>query len=73
MAAAIKPFYFDISDDEIEFFLDEARQILKSGTLILGNHTQEFERGFAEFVGTKHAISVNSGTSGLEILLRLKG
>jgi dTDP-4-amino-4,6-dideoxygalactose transaminase len=72
MAAAIKPFYFDISDDEIEFFLDEARQILKSGTLILGNHTQEFERGFAEFVGTKHAISVNSGTSGLEILLRLK-
>ena len=72
MAAAIKPFYFDISDDEIEFFLDEARQILKSGTLILGNHTREFEQAFAEFVGTKHAISVNSGTSGLEILLRLK-
>ncbi|MBE9175566.1 DegT/DnrJ/EryC1/StrS family aminotransferase [Synechocystis salina LEGE 06155] len=73
MAAAIKPFYFDISDDEIEFFLNEARQILKSGTLILGNHTQEFETAFAEYVGTKHAIAVNSGTSGLEILLRLKG
>lgn len=72
MSSPIKPFFFDITDDEIEFFLSEARQILKSGSLILGNHTQEFEQAFAEFVGTKHAISVNSGTSGLEILLRIK-
>ena len=38
----------------------------------MGKHTSEFEQAFAEFVGTKHAISVNSGTSGLEILLRIK-
>ena len=68
----IKPFYFDITDAEIKLFLAEAEQILRSGTLILGKHTSEFEKAFAEYVGTRHAIAVNSGSSGLEILLRLK-
>jgi dTDP-4-amino-4,6-dideoxygalactose transaminase len=68
----IKPFYFDITDTEIELFLTEAEQILRSGALILGKHTTEFEKAFAEYVGTRHAIAVNSGSSGLEILLRLK-
>ncbi|BFM39868.1 DegT/DnrJ/EryC1/StrS family aminotransferase [Synechocystis sp. LKSZ1] len=68
----IKPFYFDITDEEIELFLSEARQILKSGTLILGPHSQAFEQAFAAYVGTRYAVSVNSGSSGLEILLRLK-
>ena len=68
----IKPFYFDITDDEIQSFLAETEQILKSGRLILGPHTKAFEQAFADYVGTKHAISVNSGSSGLEILLRLK-
>ncbi len=68
----IKPFYFDITDDEIQEFLSQSEQILRSGKLILGKHTQEFERAFAEYVGSKYAIAVNSGSSGLEILLRLK-
>ena len=68
----IKPFYFDITDDEIGYFLSETEKILKSGKLILGEHTAEFEKAFAEYVGTKYAIAVNSGSSGLEILLRLK-
>lgn len=68
----IKPFYFDITDAEIERFLAETEQILRSGTLILGKHTSEFEQAFAEYVGTRHAVAVNSGSSGLEILLRLK-
>ncbi|MFN5514980.1 MAG: DegT/DnrJ/EryC1/StrS family aminotransferase [Cyanobacteriota bacterium] len=70
--SAIKPFYFDLSDPEIETFLDQAREILKSGSLILGSHTRAFEDAFARYVGTKYAVSVNSGSSGLEILLRLK-
>ena len=68
----IKPFYFDITDDEIEYFLSESEKILRSGTLILGKHTAEFEKAFAEYVGTRYAIAVNSGSSGLEILLRLR-
>ena len=68
----IKPFYFDITDDEIEYFLSESGKILRSGKLILGDHTKEFEKAFAEYVGAKYAIAVNSGSSGLEILLRLR-
>jgi dTDP-4-amino-4,6-dideoxygalactose transaminase len=70
--AQIKPFYFDITEDEIDYFASESKKILKSGSLILGENTKEFEKAFAEYVGTKYAIAVNSGSSALEILLRLK-
>lgn len=68
----IKPFYFDITEDEIEYFASESQKILQSGKLILGENTAEFEKAFADYVGTKYAIAVNSGSSALEILLRLK-
>jgi perosamine synthetase len=44
--------------------------ILESGQLTLGKYTKEFEEKFAQFVGTKYAVAVNSGTSALEIILR---
>jgi perosamine synthetase len=69
----IKPFAFDITDEEIEEFTCECAKILHSGMLILGEYTSRFEQAFAEFIGVKHAIAVNSGTSALDILLRLKG
>ena len=68
----IKPFYFDVTEEEIDYFAEESKKILKSGRLILGENTAEFEKAFAEYVGTKHAIAVNTGSSGLEIILRLK-
>ncbi|ACK67848.1 DegT/DnrJ/EryC1/StrS aminotransferase [Rippkaea orientalis PCC 8801] len=69
---AIKPFYFDITDEEIDDFAEQSKKILKSGRLILGENTAAFEKAFADYVGTKHAIAVNTGSSGLEIILRLK-
>ena len=68
----IKPFFFDIDDEEIAYFIEESARILRSGQLILGEHTRRFENEFADFVGVKHAIAVNSGSSALEFLLRLK-
>ncbi|MCL2931317.1 MAG: DegT/DnrJ/EryC1/StrS family aminotransferase [Trichodesmium sp. MAG_R03] len=68
----IKPFYLDITNNEIQYFLLESEKILKSGRLTLGKHTTEFEQAFAKYTGTKYAIAVNSGSSGLEIVLRLK-
>ncbi len=68
----IKPFYFDVTEEEIDFFAEESKKVLKSGRLILGENTTEFEKAFAEYVGTKHGIAVNTGSSGLEIILRLK-
>ena len=68
----IKPFFFDLTEDEIGEFTETAAAILRSGNLILGEHTDRFEAAFAEFTGARHAVSLNSGSSGLEILLRLQ-
>ena len=35
-----------------------------------GEQIQKFEKEFARFIGVKHAISVNSGTSALFIAFR---
>lgn len=69
----IRPFWFDITEEEIGDFKDACERILRSSTLILGPETERFEREFATFVGTRHAIAVNSGFLALEILLRLRG
>ena len=68
----IKPFYFDLTEAEIAEYQEGAAKILRSGTLILGDYTTRFEKAFADFIGTKHAVSVNSGSTALEILFRLK-
>jgi dTDP-4-amino-4,6-dideoxygalactose transaminase len=68
----IKPFFFDLSEAEIAEFQQGAAEILRSGVLILGDYTARFERAFAQFIGSKHAIAVNSGSTALEFLFRLK-
>ena len=45
-------------------------EILNSGFLTMGEKVTQFERLFAEFVGVKYAVAVNSGTSALEIPMR---
>ncbi|MCW5977374.1 MAG: DegT/DnrJ/EryC1/StrS family aminotransferase [Bryobacteraceae bacterium] len=48
-------------------------EVLSTGMLTLGNYGKEFETRFAALCGVKHAVSVNSGTSALEIALRALG
>jgi len=43
--------------------------VLRSGWLTTGKVALEFEREFAGFVGTKHALAVNSATAGLHLSL----
>ena len=45
-------------------------QVLSSGMLASGPKTQEFEKKFAEYVGTKHAVATCSGTTALHLCLR---
>ena len=54
----IKPFFLDLSEEEIEDMKNELGNILTSGQLILGKNTELFENNFAEYCGSKHAISV---------------
>jgi dTDP-4-amino-4,6-dideoxygalactose transaminase len=47
--------------------------VLDSGAYVLGPAVAEFERDFADFCGTKHAVGVSSGTSALVLSLRAIG
>lgn len=46
---------------------------MQSGMYIMGSAVTEFEKNFAEFIGVRHAISVNSGTDALVITMKALG
>jgi perosamine synthetase len=50
---------------------ERIQEVLASGQLTLGKYGAELERRFAALCGTRHAVAVNSGTSALEIILRV--
>src|SRR3990167_228920 len=50
--------------------IDYVTEVLKSGWWGLGNKTGELERKFAEYVGAKYAVGVNSATSALDLALK---
>ena len=56
--------------------IKEVKKVLKSGILSLGPKLEEFENKFSEYIGTKYAVAVSSGTAGLHLCmksLKLKG
>ncbi len=57
------------SEDRL-WIADRIQEVLASGQLTLGKYGAEFEKEFARLCGVRHGISVNSGTSALEIILR---
>ncbi len=48
-------------------------QVLRSGMLAKGPKTKEFEKSFAKYIDTEHAISTSSGTAALHIALLANG
>ena len=59
----------NITDVEINEVVDT----LKSGWIAKGPRTVEFEKEFAEYVGAKYALGVNSCTAALHVALLAKG
>lgn len=51
--------------------IDAVNCVLKSGWLTTGPETQLFEQEFADFVGSKFAIAVNSCTAALHLALKV--
>jgi perosamine synthetase len=47
--------------------IEEVADTLRSGWLTTGPKTKQFEERFAEFVGSKHAIALNSCTAALHL------
>ena len=53
--------------------LEAIERVMSSGDYILGSEVLEFEKEFAEYVGTRNCIGVNSGTDALILSLRALG
>jgi dTDP-4-amino-4,6-dideoxygalactose transaminase len=58
---------------DCEDLWQELRAFVPTGDFTLGKPLQEFERRFADLIGTKHAIGVNSGTDALKLPLKALG
>jgi len=61
---------YDVFREEIRKVLE---RVLSSGIYTLGENVASFEREFAEYIGVKHAIGVNSGTDALILSLKAIG
>jgi perosamine synthetase len=59
----------DIDNDDIEMVV----KVLRSGRLSIGPFVEEFERRFADYVGTEYAVAVSSGTAGLHLCICAAG
>lgn len=53
--------------------IEAVAQVLESGWIGLGPRTKEFEERFAQYIGTKFAIGVNSGTAALRLAINVLG
>ncbi|MBN2453109.1 MAG: DegT/DnrJ/EryC1/StrS family aminotransferase [Candidatus Omnitrophica bacterium] len=62
-----------VPDADIPRILTLYRKILKNGQLAWGNYNTALEEGFARYVGTRYAVTANSGASALELILRARG
>jgi perosamine synthetase len=69
----VPSFRVELSSDEIDEVLSSVEQVMRSGQLILGPYSALFESEFAKSVGADCAVTVNSGSSALEIVARCVG
>lgn len=65
--------YPRLFENEKGEFLYEMQRVLDSGQFILGPEVEKFEKSLAEYIGTKYAVGVNSGTDALFLALKAAG
>lgn len=59
----------DCCEDEIQ----EVTNVIRSGWLTTASRCKRFEKEFAEFIGAKHALAINSATAALHLALEATG
>ena len=70
MRAQILPFHVpEIAEEEIQSVVET----LRSGWLTTGPKVKRLEENFADYVGCRHAVAVNSGTAALHLALDALG
>jgi dTDP-4-amino-4,6-dideoxygalactose transaminase len=68
--------FFDLKKqyESIKAEIDGAtRRVYASGWFILGPETEAFEQEFADYIGVKYGVGVNSGTDALHLAIRALG
>lgn len=60
-----------IPEEDRKWVLKQIDEVMTSGQLTLGKFTRQLEEAFAQKHQARYAVAVNSGTSSLEILLRI--
>lgn len=69
----VKYSYLAEQFEGVDAYLEDIRELVRSGEFTLGPYVERFERKFADFVGAKHVISTNSGTDALILSLKAVG
>ena len=62
-----------IPEEDVQTLLEDFASILRSGQLTQGEYLRRFENAFADYVGVRHAVAMNSGTAPLEVAMRSFG
>ena len=73
MTLRIPPAKVFFPDEDRRAVLQQIDEALSTGQLTLGAHVRAFEESFAAAHGARYAVAVNSGTSAIEIPLRIFG
>ena len=69
-------FFLDLITPHVELeqeLTDVFKQVVRTAGFVGGSMVENFEKEFAEFCGTRHAIAVNSGTDALRFALMAAG
>ena len=59
--------------EDCEDLWQELKDFVKTGDFTLGQPLSQFEKKFAELIGTSHAVGVNSGTDAIKLSLKALG
>ena len=65
--------FYDLLNNDNKFhssIIKKIKKLLINGDYILGNETLQFEKSFANFVGSKYAIGCANGTDALILALK---
>lgn len=65
--------YLDRQFEQIDSYLKEVKEFVKTGDFTLGKPLVEFEKKFAALCKASYALGVNSGTDAIAIALKMLG
>lgn len=65
--------YLEQQFNDADDLWETLKEFVKTGDFTLGKPLKEFEKNFADLIGTKFAIGVNSGTDAIKLSLKTLG